>query len=121
MPLGTAKLHENEPEPDAVIEPLAQLRIVALSNTSDPNAFDSEKPVPETVTFAPTGPWVGVSVIAGTVSVKIAEAMFVPSDATIVSAPGGTAGIVTEHEKLPDVRDEQLEPAAAPSNVNVTV
>ena len=42
------------------------------------------KPVPETVNELPTGPWPGVTVIATGVTVNIVDAVFVPSEATIV-------------------------------------
>ena len=35
----------------------------------------TEKPVPETLTVMPFGPWAGVSVMAGVVVVKAAEMM----------------------------------------------
>ena len=48
---------------------------------------------------------------------NVAEAVFVPSDETIVCAPWATAGIVTVHEKLPEEFDEQTEAAAVASRV----
>ena len=53
---------------------------------------------------------------------NVVEAMFVPSDTTIVCAPFGTPGIVTPHEKLPVESDSQDgEAAGTPSNVNAIV
>ena len=119
VPLGTAKAHENAPELFVVSEPLVQTVTVTVSNTSDANAADCEKPVPATVTAAPTGPCFGVTVIAGTVTVNVAEPVFVPSDATIVCAPAGTVGITTVHEKLPFERAVvQVEAAGTRSSVN---
>ena len=119
VPLGTAKPHENAPELLVVSEPLVQPVMATLSNTSDANAADSEKLVPETVTTAPTGPCFGVAVIAGAVTVNVAEAVFVLSDAIIDCAPVGTVGITTVHEKLPFGRDVvQVEAAVSRSSVN---
>jgi hypothetical protein len=53
-----------------VNEPDVQLVTVTPSNTSDVSTADSENPVPDTVTVAPTGPWPGETVIAGTVTVN---------------------------------------------------
>lgn len=43
--------------------------MVTPSKTS-PTAFDTEKPDPATVTVAPIGPWVGVTLILGVVTVN---------------------------------------------------
>ncbi len=51
-----------------------QLEIVTPSKTS-PTVLDTEKPVPDTVTVAPTGPWLGLTVIAGVVIVNGAVAL----------------------------------------------
>jgi hypothetical protein len=48
-----------------------QLVIVTPSNTSDVSVTDTENPVPDTVTVAPTGPWVGDTVTAGVVTVNV--------------------------------------------------
>ena len=66
VPLGTANVQLNEPVAPAVSEPLVQLEIETLSKTSDASAAEPVKFVPATVTAAPTGPWAGVTVIAGT-------------------------------------------------------
>jgi hypothetical protein len=67
----------NEPVPSDVKEPLVQLAavIVLVSKTNDVSAVDTEKPVPATVTVAPTGPCVGVTVIAGVVTVNVPPAV----------------------------------------------
>jgi hypothetical protein len=71
VPLGTLNVHENVPVALVVSEPDVQLVIVTPSNTSDVSATDTENPVPDTVTVAPTGPWVGDTVIAGVVTVNV--------------------------------------------------
>jgi len=70
VPLGTLNVHVNTPVPPVVKEPLVQLAIVTPSKTS-PTALVTENPVPEIVTVAPTGPWVGLTVIAGVVTVNV--------------------------------------------------
>ncbi len=75
VPLGTLNVQVNAPVVPVVREPLVQLVIVTESKTSDDSAVDTEKPVPETVTLAPTGPCVGVTVIAGVVTVNVPPAL----------------------------------------------
>ncbi len=70
-PAGTANVQLNAPVAPVVREPLVQLAIVLVSKTNDVSAVDTEKPVPATVTVAPTGPCVGVTVIAGVVTVNV--------------------------------------------------
>jgi hypothetical protein len=71
VPLGTANVQLNAPVAPVVNEPDVQLGIVTPSNTNDASTVETENPVPETVTVAPTGPWPGVTVIAGTVTVNV--------------------------------------------------
>jgi len=63
--LGTLKVQLNEPITLTVKEPALQLEIVTESNTKDVSVVDTENPVPDTVTIAPRGPWIGLTVIAG--------------------------------------------------------
>ena len=75
VPLGTANMQLNEPVPSVVRVPLVQLVIVTPSNTN-PTALDTEKPAPDTVTTAPTGPWSGpLTVIAGIVTENVSVAV----------------------------------------------
>ena len=79
-------MHENVPVALVVNEPDVQLATVIPSNTSDASGVDAENPVPDTVTVAPTGPWVGDTVIAGTVMVNAAVALSkLPSDPVAVT------------------------------------
>jgi hypothetical protein len=71
VPTGTLNVQLNAPVAPVVREPLVQLVIETESNTSDARAVDTENPVPETVTVAPMGPWVGLTTIAGVVTVKV--------------------------------------------------
>jgi hypothetical protein len=70
VPAGTAKEHESTPVPFGVRLPEEHAEIVTLSKTSEVRGTNGEKPVPLTVTGAPCGPWPGVTVIAGTVTVN---------------------------------------------------
>jgi len=70
VPLGTANVHEKSPEESVPSEPLVQLGIVTPSRTS-PTVLDTENPVPATVTVAPTGPWLGLTVMLGVVTVNV--------------------------------------------------
>ena len=65
VPRGTANVQLKDPVPPVVKEPLVQLVIVLESRISDFSAVDTEKPVPDTVTIEPTGPRVGLTLIAG--------------------------------------------------------
>jgi len=52
---------------------------------------------------------------------NVAGSEFTPSVAIIVYVPWGIAGMVTPHEKLPVVPDEQAETAGTPPSVKVIV
>ncbi|MGC2289150.1 MAG: hypothetical protein WA688_04760 [Thermoplasmata archaeon] len=67
-------VHEKAPlTPVVSEEPPEQLElvIVAPSKTNDCNVVETEKPVPDTVTVAPIGPWPGVTVNSSVVTVKV--------------------------------------------------
>jgi hypothetical protein len=67
-PVGTLNVQLNAPVAFASREPLVHVAIVTPPRTR-PTGLDTEKPVPETVTGAPTGPWLGVlTVIVSTVT-----------------------------------------------------
>jgi hypothetical protein len=70
VPTGTLNVQLNAPVAPVVREPAVQVVTTFESKTSEASAFDAEKPVPETVTVAPMGPWVGLTVIAGVVTVN---------------------------------------------------
>jgi hypothetical protein len=57
--------------------PALQLLTVTPSKTS-PTALDTEKPVPATVTVAPIGPWFGVTVMVGIVTVNACAVVDLP-------------------------------------------
>jgi hypothetical protein len=73
VPLGTLNVQLNDPVPPVVKEPLVQFVIVLESKTR-PTVLNTEKPVPETVTVAPTGPLAGLTAILGVVTLKLADA-----------------------------------------------
>ena len=87
VPLGTLKVHVNAPLVLAVNEPAVQLTIVFPSNTNDASAVDTENPVPDTVTVAPTGPWLGVTVILGIVTVNVPVAVWPPTSVAVTVVP----------------------------------
>ena len=72
VPEGTANVQLNPPEGDVVSDPLVQLDIVTLSNTSV-IALDGEKLVPEAVTLAPIGPCPGVTVRMASANVTVTD------------------------------------------------
>jgi hypothetical protein len=71
VPVGTLNVQLNAPAEFAVNEPLVQLVIVLESKTSDVSFVDAANPVPATVTVEPTGPCVGLTVIARGVTVNV--------------------------------------------------
>jgi len=70
VPLGTLNVQLNDPVVLVVKDPFVQLVIVFESRTSDFTFIDAANPVPETVTVDPTGPCVGLTVIARGVTVN---------------------------------------------------
>lgn len=68
-------LHENVPVPVTVAP---QPVIVAGDPMVVVTTFPGVNPVPETVTETPLGPWVGFSVMLGSVTVNVAEAWSLP-------------------------------------------
>ncbi len=80
----------------------AHVEVTAIpSNVKEMVGLLDANPVPKTVTTVPTGPVTGANVtFVSMVNVPMPESDS-GSEATIVCAPPGTAGIVTEHEKVP--------------------
>ncbi len=108
VPLGTANVQVNAPLVPVVREPLVQLVIVTESKTSDDSAVDTEKPVPETVTLAPTGPCVGVTVIACVVTVNVPPAVWPPTSVAVTVVPEvplGTLNVQVNAPVAPVVRE----------------
>jgi hypothetical protein len=135
VPLGALKVHANVPVAPVVSEPLVQLVIDTPSKTSDPRTVETENPVPETVTAAPTGPWAGFTVMAGIVTVNVVVGVS-PEPTSVASMswePALELGTVNVQTKPPaavvvmvvppplSVPDEQLVNASEiPANVTVT-
>jgi hypothetical protein len=71
VPTGTLNVQLKVPVAPVVSEPTVQVVIAFESKTKDASAFDTEKPVPDTVTVAPMGPWAGLTVIVGVVTVNV--------------------------------------------------
>ncbi|MFZ0942923.1 MAG: hypothetical protein WAN54_03395 [Syntrophobacteraceae bacterium] len=105
VPLGIRNVHVNAPVPLVVKEPFVQLVIAFASKTKDSSAVDTEKPVPETVTVAPTGPWAGVTAMLGTVTVNIVALVGVlvaTSSPTTGYEPGARLETVNVQTKPPN-------------------
>jgi hypothetical protein len=64
----------NVPVVPVIREPAEQLVIVTPSKTS-PTGLDTEKPVPDTFTVAPTGPFGTLGPIQGFVTAKVPVAV----------------------------------------------
>ena len=93
--VGTLNVHVNVPVPLVVKEPFVQLVIVTPSKTN-PTVFVTEKSVPDTVTVVPTGPCVGLTVIAGVVIVNALVAVWPPMSVAVTGTPAvplGTANV----------------------------
>jgi hypothetical protein len=68
-PAGTLNVQVNTPVAFVAREPLAQV-VTVIPPSTNPTVLDTENPVPDTTTVAPTGPCPGATVIAGIVSVN---------------------------------------------------
>jgi len=67
VPIGTAKVQLNDSHvPLAIRDPARQAVTGRLSKTNA-TVLGTEKPVPDTVTVAPAGPWFGATSISGAV------------------------------------------------------
>jgi len=72
---GTVNVHVKVPVEEVVTEVQVWVVGVAPLNLIVPIAVDTENPEPVTVTGVPIGPWVRDRVIAGVVTVKVADAV----------------------------------------------
>ena len=98
VPLGTVKEQlklplESDVQGLGVVVWLLPLKLTVI-------LWLAMKPVPATVTLVPTGPGLGLKVIAR-VTVNVTGAEFVPSLAVTVRPPAGALGTVKEQLKLP--------------------
>ena len=101
VPEGTLNTQLNAPVAPVVSEPLVQLEMVTPSKTSDASAVDTEKPVPDTVTVAPSGPCPGVTVIDGVVSVNVPVASWPPTSVAVTVVPEVPLGTLKVQLKAP--------------------
>jgi len=124
-PLGTRNVQLNAPVAPVVNEPLVQLEMVLPPRTSEARPVDTEKPVPETVTVAPTGPRAGDTAIDGVVTVNDPKAVWPPTSVAVTVEPTVPLGTAKVHENAPDgsVDNEPLAQlaTATPSNRRPTV
>jgi hypothetical protein len=74
VPLGTLNVQPNAPVVSVVRVPLVQV-VIATPPMTKPTVLDTEKPVPDTVTVAPTGPCPGDTVMVGVVKVNVPPAV----------------------------------------------
>jgi hypothetical protein len=75
VPLGTTNVQLNDPPVVPVVkDPLVQFVTVTPSKTS-PTMLETENPMPDTFTVAPTGPCVGLTVIVGEVTLNVPVAV----------------------------------------------
>ena len=117
-PLGTSNVQLNVPVLPVVSDPLAQLEMAAESKTNEERGVDTENPVPETVTVAPTGAWGGFTVIVGVVTVNtsaVARAPVAVSSATNEYAPAASLGTVNVQTNRPESSVVIVPPDSVPS------
>jgi hypothetical protein len=69
-----------------------QLVIDTESKTSDDSGVETENPVPETVTTVPAGPRVGLTVMAGMVTVNVPVAVLPPTSVAVTVVPDVPVG-----------------------------
>jgi hypothetical protein len=100
-PEGTKNVHVNAPVPLVVRDPMIQVVIAWESNTSDASGVDSEKPVPDTVTFAPSGPWVGPTVIVGVVTANAPAAVWPLGSVARTVVPNVPPGTLNTQSNAP--------------------
>jgi hypothetical protein len=123
VPVGTLKVQLNVPVALVAREPLVQLEITTLSNTSDRRVVSTENPVPDTVTVEPAAPRWGLTVILGVVTLNFAVAVWPPTSVATTEVPEVPLGTVVVQLNAPTavvVRPpptEQLE-IVTPSNTS---
>jgi hypothetical protein len=94
-------VHVNVPVPLVVKEPLVQLVIVTPSKTNS-TVLVAEKSVPDTVTVVPTGPCVGLTVIAGVVIVNVPFAVRPPTSVAVTVVPAAPLSTVNVQLNAPE-------------------
>jgi hypothetical protein len=101
VPVGTLNVHVNVPVPLVVKEPLVQLVIFTPSKTN-PTVLVTEKSVPDTVTVVPTGPCVGLIVIAGVVTINTPVAVCPPTSVAVTVVPAAPRSTVIVQLNVPE-------------------
>jgi hypothetical protein len=101
VPAGTSIVQLNAPDASVVRDPLEQVEMTTESKTNDPRAVETENPVPDTVTVAPTGPCVGFTTTLGTVTANAPFATWPPASVAETVVPVVNPGTANVHEKLP--------------------
>ena len=104
VPEGTAKPQEKAPVAPVASDPAVHDEIVTVSKSSEARGLETEKPVPATVTEAPTGPWEGDTVIMSAVAMNVGLVVCLEvlrSSPVIPYEPGDTLGVVKLQTKAP--------------------
>jgi hypothetical protein len=125
VPPGTANVQLNVPAEVVVSPPpMEQLEMVTPSKTS-PTGLETEKPVPDTVTVAPTGPCFGLTVIFGVVTVNFPVAVPPPTSVAVTVVPEvplGTLKVQLNAPVPPAVNEPLVQvDTVCPSKTNPTV
>jgi hypothetical protein len=108
VPTGTRNVQLNAPTAFEFSEPEEQLATVTPSKTREARVLDTENPVPATVTVEPVGPWLGVTEIAGVVTVNAPTATRPPgsvAETVDPEVPEGTANVQLQDPVGPVVND----------------
>jgi len=114
VPEGTEKPQVKAPAAPVVSEPELHEWIATESKTKDWMGVETENPVPLTLTDAPIGPWVGVAVIEGVVTLNVPDVLWPPASVAVTVVPAVPEGTANPQEKAPvapvvsdpDVHDE---------------
>jgi hypothetical protein len=85
--VGTVNVHVKPPTAEVVTDVQVWVAGVAPLNVIVPIVVRTENPEPVTVTEVPTAPEVGDRVIAGVVTVKVAEAVFALASVAVTVLP----------------------------------
>jgi hypothetical protein len=101
VPLGTLNVQVNAPVALVVRDPVVQLLTGMESNSSEVRAADTVNPVPDTVTVAPTGPWIGLTMIVGVVTVKVPVAVWPPGSVAVTVVPAVPLGTLNVQLNVP--------------------
>ncbi|MGA7649979.1 MAG: hypothetical protein WBW40_04655 [Thermoplasmata archaeon] len=101
VPLGTVKVQLNVPDALVVRPPPTEQLVIVTPSNSSPTTLETENPVPDTVTVAPTGPCFGLTEIAGVVTVNFPVAVWPPTSVATTDVPEVPLGTRNVQLKAP--------------------